>query len=307
MTCADLAVKQSDDYGICWDFQDERSRNACFFGFARKKQDVDICGYCQDISQAICYDSLAEDLDDPTICALIKREDIKIRCEDRFVKERGECEGIKDVETRNRCYRKLAVETGDPQVCEKCSSMSNRIEDIKHAQILCYLDLGKVNAEACGLIDNDTFRVSCYRGFLGNNIFSNKECESASSTLIKDICILQSSDLEKGMCADIENIDVRGICRKEFAGSIEDCRQMAVETEKNNCLYHLALDTKNEVACVVISDTYEKNRCINNLVNLSKNESYCDLMDSGHYMRNSCGYSYTGPQSERMEKAVNYQ
>ena len=164
MTCADLAVRQSSNHGICWDFKNEQLRNACFSGFARKKQDVDICGYCQDISRAICYDGLAEDLKDPSVCALIDREDIKTRCEDRFVEDQGDCDKIKNVETRNRCYRELAVETGDPQVCEKCSSMSNRIEDIKHAQILCYLDLGKVNAEACNLIDNDTFRVSGYRG-----------------------------------------------------------------------------------------------------------------------------------------------
>lgn len=305
--CYRWLAEKVDNPGVCWTFSQQENKEKCIIVFAHKYKDQEMCEMIEgDYSRRrdMCYMNVAKELEDVSLCEKVSDPGSRDGCRGRIDpsgEEAADCGNFTGRNSKNRCFKEAARKQNDPSLCEKIVSPDKKAGVLLRDQ--CYDALSKNNPTVCSLIDDSLVRYGCYDNRMDDFVYSyDKHCESATSTLSRDLCKINNTPEIYENCSSISTSDIRDLCRYYGAKKgILGCEQVDQETYQRKCVYYTALDNRNAENCLEIKDDYERNRCINNFVNLVQDRSGCELMDEDHYMKDDCGDTYLGPQKEKQQ------
>ncbi len=158
---------------------------------------VSLCGQLSLTSKYDCYEIVAEELEDPTICEYIESSSKKDDCLYNYVSynyyyidDWSLCDSFsgKGYEG-NYCYSKAAEYTGDEKYCDKIVKSGSGFYSYSKAS--CYATVAKDDGTPalCGTLSTDEDKDDCYYDYATSYPYEVEVCNKISDSYRKSSCV----------------------------------------------------------------------------------------------------------------------
>jgi len=230
-----------------------------------------------------------------------KEKESRQRCEYMYYYSRAikyadpdECENIKDVNSKDYCYRESAIEPAD---CEKISKGSSN-------QGICYYAFAVElnNLSLCECIATENRKDLCYQDIASLRKDASI-CEKISHEgLLKDICYrrvaIKNEDIT--ICNKINDGTELNKCISQIISQTGDTSFCEKTDDPDTCYYNIAIENLDISICEKISSSSSfpdwKTQCLLKIASAKGDKKLCEKLESRH--RESCYYDVALSQND---------
>ncbi|PIN69630.1 hypothetical protein COV93_04710 [Candidatus Woesearchaeota archaeon CG11_big_fil_rev_8_21_14_0_20_43_8] len=176
--------------------------------------------------KALCYLHSATIVNDPIVCAKIRRL-------------------VTENEDADRCYKNLAVYKSNIVYCNDIL-----FKDIRYD---CYYAFAPLNDNLCKKISDKDFQVNCFN-----------DCQKITSKKMRDSCYFNKAQSNKDFefCDKISDAEMQKKCYQQVVSDAKDCEKVQDIAIRDDCYEMVAQKIGTLAPCLKISSSDDRDECI---------------------------------------------
>jgi hypothetical protein len=239
---------------------------SCYYELAIKKNNPELCKRSKD--EDGCYSQIAENFNNYSVCKRIRNQFMKDWCLFSQTKKQN----------KNRELNATSSEINNEGDCE------NIIEETLYSKYVCYKNLAqeKKDPQICRKIDNQEIKSNCFLN-LAKIIKNVLLCDELPEGVDKTLCFSDTIDeqTDPQICRNIIDEWYKLVCLSKVALKINNPK-LCNETKQNthNCLADIAKKTNNPDICLINPDIKVQSGCFYFLAQQTNDIKFCEKIST---------------------------